>query len=90
VHNSKSDYAEWFYNEFKKDFELCELLKTIIPFSDNLSFRKYGALNISFVNRSIIVGGYSLSNVHSSKDDKIDLDRIDKITDTLVNIISNK
>jgi hypothetical protein len=58
-----------------------------MPFSDNFSFRKYGALNISFVGKSILPGGYTLNNIHTSKDNKIDLNRIEKLTDTLANAL---
>jgi hypothetical protein len=88
VRNSKSDYAEIFQQEVQKVFENCKSVHSFIPFSDNYSFRKYGALNISFVNNAIVPGGYSLPNVHSPKDVHIDLPRIEKLTYALMNIIN--
>ena len=59
----------------------------IMPLSDNFSFRKYGALNISFVNKAIIPFGYSFSNIHSSKDNFIDLHKIEGLSDILISIV---
>ena len=89
VQNSKSEYAKIFQREIQKEFELCQSINTIIPFSDNYSFRKYGALNISFASRAVVSSGYYIPNVHSIKDDKIDLDKIEKLTNILVKIINN-
>ena len=87
VRNSKSGYAEIFHQEIQKEFENCKSIHSFIPFSDNFSFRKYGALNISFVDKAIFPFGYSLSNVHSSKDVHIDLARIEKLTNAITNFI---
>ena len=59
-----------------------------MPLSDNFSFRKYGALNISLVDKAVIPFGYSLSKIHSSKDNFINLHKIEKLTDVLVNIVN--
>jgi phosphoribosylamine--glycine ligase len=90
VRNSKSDYAKLFHDEIQKEFEDCKSIHSFIPFSDNYSFTKYGALNISFVNKAIVPGGYSLPNVHSSNDVHIDLNRIEKLTDALMNIVKKE
>jgi len=90
VRNSKSDYAKLFHDEIQKEFEDCKSIHSFIPFSDNYSFTKYGALNISFVNKAIVPGGYSLPNVHSSNDVHLNLPRIEKLTDTLLNIVKKE
>jgi len=90
VRNSKSDYATFFHKELQNEFELCKSIRTILPLSDNFSFRKYGALNISFVNKAAIPFGYSLSKIHSPKDNFIDLLKIEKLTDVLANIIKEE
>lgn len=86
IRNGKSDYAELFYNEIQKEFAACKSIRMIMPLSDNFSFRRYGALNISFVNKAVIPFEYYIPNVHSCKDNRIDLDRIEKLTDVLVDI----
>jgi len=85
--NSKSDYETFFYKEMQKEFELCKSNRMILPLSDNFSFRKYGALNISFVNKAVVPFGYSLSKIHSSNDNFIDLQKIEKLTDVLLIIV---
>jgi len=85
--NGKSEYAEFFQKEIQKEFGLCKSEKMTLPFSDNYSFRKYGALNISFVDMAKIPVGYYISNIHSSKDSEINLPKIEKLTDVLTNII---
>jgi len=89
MRNGKSEYAEFFQTEIQKEFELCKSVKMALPSSDNYSFRKYGAFNISFVKRAKIPVGYYIPNIHSSKDSKIDLHKIEKLTDTLTNVIKN-
>ena len=87
MRNSKSDYEVLFREEFQKEFEFCKSIRMILPLSDNFSFRKYGALNISFANEAVIPFGYALSNIHSSKDNFIDFHKIEKLTDVLANIV---
>jgi len=86
--NSKSDYEVFFHKEFQNAFELCKSISVIMPLSDNFSFRKYGALNISFVDKAVIPFGYSLSKIHTSNDNFIDLHKIEKLTDVLANIVN--
>jgi len=87
IRNGKSEYVDFFQKEMQKEFELCKSDRMLLPFSDNYSFRKYGALNISFVERAKIPVGYYISNVHTSKDKEIDLPKIEKLTDVLIDVI---
>jgi hypothetical protein len=86
--NSKSDYAAFFHKEFQKEFEHCKSIRMIMPLSDNYSFKKYGALNISFMNRAVMPSGYYIPKIHSHKDNCIDLNQIEKLTDVLANSIN--
>jgi len=87
MRNSHSDYEVFFHQALQNEFDLCKSIQMIIPVSDNFPFRKYGALNISLVKKAVFPSGYSLSNVHSSKDDFIDLHKIEKLTDALANAV---
>ena len=87
IKNSKSKYESILFKNVKDEFELCKIIKMIMPLSDNFSFRKYGALNISFADKAIIPFGYSLSKIHSSKDNFINLQQIERLTDVLINFI---
>ncbi|MDD4683912.1 MAG: M28 family peptidase [Bacteroidales bacterium] len=89
IRNSKSDYASLFQDAIGKGFDKCEMVKMLLPASDNYSFKRYGAINISFVDKTIIPNGYYIKDIHSHKDKKINLEKIDKlcniITETVVN-----
>ena len=86
--NSKSNYAKPFFDALQKEFKDTKSIRILMPLSDNFSFTKYGAINISFMNKAIMPTGYYIPNVHSSKDDKIDLEKIEKLTDVLANIVN--
>lgn len=89
IQNTKSEYQEIFKNAIKKEFNECKTVRMLLPASDNFSFKKYGAINISFVDKTIIPNGYYIKNIHSYKDKEIDLDRIDRLCNTLVETIEN-
>jgi hypothetical protein len=81
ISNSRSDYLNYFKNKLTDEFGKCKAVKMELPASDNYSFKKIGALNLSFVSKSIIPGGYYVKNIHSFKDKQIDIDRINRISD---------
>lgn len=87
IRNSKSSYAASLHNALQETFADAKSIRMIMPMSDNFSFTKYGAINISFMNKAIIPTGYYIPNIHSAKDDKVDLDKIEKLTDTLAGYI---
>lgn len=87
VKNCESAYLKLFQDAINKEFDECKISKMIFPASDNFSFRKYGAINISFVCNSIIPGGYYIADIHSHKDYKIDLERIDKLCDAITDLL---
>lgn len=89
IRNSKSDYANLFQDAIGKGFDKCEMVRMLLPASDNYSFKSYGAINISFVDKTIIPNGYYIKNIHSYKDKKIDLEKIDKLCDIITSIIVN-
>ena len=93
IKNSNSDYSKLFQDAIKNEFNECKIVRMILPASDNFSFKKYGAINISFVDKTIIPNGYYIRDIHSYKDGKIDLEKIDKlcnvITETIINTKAN-
>ncbi|MFA7081348.1 MAG: M28 family peptidase [Bacteroidales bacterium] len=89
IRNSKSDYASLFQDAIGKGFDKCEMVKMLLPASDNYSFKRYGAINISFVDKTIIPNGYYIKDIHSYKDKKIDLEKIDKLCDIITETIVN-
>lgn len=90
IRNSKSDYEEIFRKAIEKEFNECKTVNMLLPASDNFSFKEYGAINISFVDKTIIPNGYYIKDIHSYKDKAIDLDKIDRLCNTLTEIINEK
>ena len=90
IRNSKSNYAETFHKEFLNNYETCKSIRLLFPLSDNYSFKKYGALNISFVNKAVIPNGYFIPKIHTSGDNSINVNQIEKHTDVLADIVSKK
>jgi Zn-dependent M28 family amino/carboxypeptidase len=86
--NGPPNFAEPFFKTFQNHYDTSKLIYSIIPLSDDYSFSGYGAINISFVNKAIFPSGYTISNIHSFKDKKIDLHKIEKLTDVLTEIIN--
>lgn len=84
IRNSNSEYIHQFEEAIKNEFNECKTVKMLLPASDNYAFSKYGALNISFVSKSIIPGGYAINNIHSPADKHIDLEKIRKLCDGII------
>lgn len=87
IRNSKSSYLDSFKDELTTEFGDCKTVKMDMPASDNYSFKSLGALNLSFVSKSIIKGGYYIKNIHSSKDKQIDINRINKVSAMITKMI---
>lgn len=47
----------------------------IMPLSDNYTFRKQGAVDISFADRSLVPGGYYIPRIHTPRDNDFTPDR---------------
>lgn len=90
VRNSKSSYEKPHRLSIEKEFGSCKSIRTLLPLSDNFSFRKLGAINISFVSKSLIPGGFFINGIHSYKDKEINIDRIKRLANLLVDEIDSK
>jgi len=91
VKYAKSRFAEHLQREIKNEFGTCTSVKTDLPHSDAFSFAdKYAALDISFVSKAVISSGYYIRKVHTSKDNEIDLNKIEKFTNALANVIKDR
>ncbi|MGY6647895.1 M28 family peptidase [Wenyingzhuangia sp. IMCC45574] len=87
IQNGKSNYASLFENAIKEEFGTCKVSKMLLPASDNFPFRKYGAINISFVEETIIPNGFYIKNIHSAKDNEIDINKINKLSYVLSQVV---
>lgn len=90
IRNGESTYLDLLKEDLMNEFGTCETIKMEMPASDNYSFKALGALNLSFVSKSTLKGGYYIKNIHSSKDDQINMDRISKVSDIIVEMMERK
>ncbi len=58
IKSGTSSLAHTVQKELEKTFPNVQSTKPQLPVSDNHSFKKYGAINISFVKKAVIPGGY--------------------------------
>lgn len=88
IRNSKSEYESTFKKAIENEFNECKSIKMLLPFSDNFSFKKYGAINISFVDKTIIPNGYYIKDIHSRKDKEIDIEKIERLCTVLTEVVN--
>lgn len=88
IRNSRSSYEPALREALSKKFGVCKSSRMILPASDNFSFKGYGAINISFVKKSLLPGGYCIPNIHTPKDNKLDESRMDHLAEMLADTIS--
>ncbi len=60
------------------------------PLSDNYVLGSSGAVNISWMDKTVIPGGYYIRNIHSPKDTDIDYSKLETVTDVLVEFIEQR
>ncbi len=82
-----SSLAHTVQKELEKTFPHVAMTRPQFPVSDNHSFKTYGAINISFVKKGVLPGGYYIKNIHSIKDTKIDLAQIDTLCNALADMV---
>ena len=61
-----------------------------IPLSDNYTFRKRGAVDISFATPAIIPGGFYIPDVHSPKDKGFSPEKTSHLLDALASFVQSK
>ena len=61
-----------------------------IPLSDNYTFRKRGAVDISFAAPSFIPGGFYIPHVHSPKDRDFSPEKTSRLLDVLAAFVQSK
>ncbi|MCH7827653.1 MAG: M28 family peptidase [Bacteroidetes bacterium] len=89
IRNGKSEYENTFKKAIENEFNECKSIKMMLPVSDNFSFKKYGAINISFVDKTIIPNGYYIRNIHSLKDKEIDIEKIERLCNVLTEVVND-
>ncbi len=89
VSNSTSPYKNILLKHLSSKFKNVKDINMILPASDNFSFRKYGALSVLMTENSSFKDGYYIKNIHSINDNLIDFERIDNLTDCIVEMITS-
>lgn len=90
VRNSPSELADDLKTEFSKKVSNTKLINMgFSPLSDNFNFREFGAVNISFMDKTIIPGGLYIKHIHSPLDNKVNLKNINLVVDVLFNTITD-
>jgi len=90
LYQKNPEIANQLSNAFFQNDTLSKVVRLpFYPVSDNYAFGKYGAANISWMNKSWIPGGYYIKNVHSPRDNYVDYDKIEIISDSVIDFIKN-
>ncbi len=86
VHNGYSPLAEELNDIFQAKDENAQVVNMGgLPLNDNYNFRDAGAVLVTFMNpTSLWKGGYYIKNIHSPLDNKMDLPKIDWVTDRVM------
>ncbi len=89
VHHGNDSIANEILPHLQKHLPQTTLFKLPhLPLSDNYTFRKIGAIDISYADNSLIPGGYYIPKIHSPADNDFSAERlpplINALTDYLV------
>jgi hypothetical protein len=59
----------------------------IVPLSDNHTFRRQGAINISFAERTLVPGGYYIPRIHTPRDNDLNPKRLSQLVSALSDFV---
>lgn len=62
----------------------------LLPLSDNYTFREIGAVDISFVEPTLIPGGYHIPKIHSPADNDFSAERLVPLVQALAEFLESK
>jgi hypothetical protein len=62
----------------------------LLPLSDNYTFREIGAVGISFVEPTLIPGGYQIPKIHSPADNDFSAERLTTLINALTDFIQQE
>jgi hypothetical protein len=77
LHHGKDQYAQQvlpYLQKYLPDTRLVNMRFT--PLSDNYTFRKQGAIDITFTDRTLVPGGYYVPRIHVRQDDELSPQRL--------------
>ncbi|MCI0405073.1 MAG: hypothetical protein L0209_03195, partial [candidate division Zixibacteria bacterium] len=61
----------------------------ILPLSDNYTFKKTGAVDISFADPSTIPGGYYIPRIHSPADNDFNAQQVTHLIECLADFLGD-
>jgi hypothetical protein len=77
LHHGKAQYARQVLPYLQKYLPETRLMNMgFIPLSDNYTFRKQGALDITFTDRALLPGGYYVPRIHVRRDSDLSPQRL--------------
>jgi hypothetical protein len=77
LHHGKDQYARQvllYLQKFLPETRLVNM--SFIPLSDNYTFRKQGAIDITFTDRALVPGGYYVPRIHVRQDNELSSQRL--------------
>jgi Zn-dependent M28 family amino/carboxypeptidase len=85
VHHGRDTLAQRLAPHLQKQFPQTKLLNLgILPLSDNYTFKKTGAVDISFADPSTIPGGYHIPRIHTPADNDFNIQQVTHLIECLV------
>ncbi|MBN2279538.1 MAG: M28 family peptidase [Candidatus Marinimicrobia bacterium] len=91
VYHKNAELAHQLSNTFFSQNIKSKVLRLpFYPISDNYPFSETGAVNISMMNRTVVPGGYYIKNVHNPRDNQVDFNIINLISNTLIRFIESR
>lgn len=88
VYHGKPEHAQRLLPFLQKHLPESRVMDMkFFPLSDNYTFRKLGAINISYADSSSIAGGYYIPRIHGPKDNDLSPERLAAGLDGLVEFL---
>ena len=92
VYHTKNDSIAKDLQQIFEDQSISVIIKkmSVLPLSDNYSFKEFGGVNISWMNKSFIPGGYFIKNIHTPRDNSVEYDKIELVCDVVEKYLTIK
>ncbi len=84
IYHKKDTLAKNLHEIFIKKSQKARIIRLpFYPLSDNYILGSSGAVNISWMDKTVIPGGYYIRNIHSPKDKDVDYNKLEIVTNVL-------
>jgi hypothetical protein len=90
LHHGKDQHARHVLPYLQKYLPEAKIVNMrFIPLSDNFTFRKQGAIDITFTDRSLVPGGYYVPRIHVRQDNDLSPERLAACIDGLSDYLAD-